>query len=121
MALPIYVALEKIDRDLVEAAGDLYASGYQQFRRIILPLSAPGIYAGIVLVAITNIGDYLSASILGGPSTTMIGNIIQTQYVNNANYPIASALALILMVVLMLAMAVYARVFGTRTLQEHIG
>ena len=68
---------------------------------MILPLSAPGIYAGIVLVAITNIGDYLSASILGGPSTTMIGNIIQTQYVNNANYPIASALALILMVTLM--------------------
>jgi spermidine/putrescine transport system permease protein len=51
----------------------------------------------------------------------MIGNIIQTQYVNNANYPIASALALILMVTLMLAMAVYTRVFGTRTMQEHIG
>ena len=68
----------------------------------------------------TNIGGYLSASILGGPSTTMIGNIIQTQYVNNADYPIASALALILMVTLMLAMAIYARVFGTRTLQEHV-
>ena len=91
-----------------------------RFRSVILPLSAPGIYAGIVLVAITNIGDYLSASILGGPSTTMIGNIIQTQYVNNANYPIASALALILMVTLMVAMAIYARVFGTRTLQEHV-
>ena len=121
MLLPLYVALQRIDRSHVEAAADLYASGAARFRSVILPLSAPGIYAGIVLVAITNIGDYLSASILGGPSTTMIGNIIQTQYVNNANYPIASALALILMVVLMLAMAVYARVFGTRTLQEHIG
>lgn len=121
MLLPLYVALQRIDPAHVEAAADLYASGTARFRSVILPLSAPGIYAGIVLVAITNIGDYLSASILGGPSTTMIGNIIQKQYVENADYPIASALALILMVALMLAMAVYARVFGTRTLQEHIG
>lgn len=120
MLLPLYVALQRIDRAQVEAAADLYASGAARFRSVILPLSAPGIYAGIVLVAITNIGDYLSASILGGPSTTMIGNIIQTQYVNNADYPIASALALILMVTLMVAMAIYARVFGTRTLQEHV-
>ena len=120
MLLPLYVALQRIDRAHVEAAADLYASGAARFRSVILPLSAPGIYAGIVLVAITNIGDYLSAAILGGPSTTMIGNIIQTQYVNNANYPIASALALILMVTLMVAMAIYARVFGTRTLQEHV-
>jgi len=120
MLLPLYVALQRIDRGHVEAAADLYASASERFRSVILPLSAPGIYAGIVLVAITNIGDYVSAAILGGPSTTMIGNIIQTQYVNNANYPIASALALILMVTLLLAMAVYARVFGTRTLQEHV-
>jgi spermidine/putrescine transport system permease protein len=120
MLLPLYVALQRIERDQVEAAADLYATATARFRSVILPLSAPGIYAGIVLVAITNVGDYLSASILGGPSTTMIGNIIQTQYVNNANYPIASALALILMVTLMVAMAVYARVFGTRTLQEHV-
>ena len=121
MLLPLYVSLQRIERAHVEAAADLYASAAARFRSVILPLSAPGIYAGIVLVAITNIGDYVSAAILGGPSTTMIGNIIQTQYVNNADYPIASALALILMVALMLAMAVYARVFGTRTLQEHVG
>ena len=54
---------------------------------MILPLSAPGIYAGILLVAITNIGDYVSAAILGGPNTTMIGNIIQTQYVQNSELP----------------------------------
>jgi spermidine/putrescine transport system permease protein len=119
MALPIYVALEKIDRDLVEAAGDLYASGYQQFRRVILPLSAPGVYAGILLVGITNIGDYLSAQILGGPNTTMIGNIIQTQYVQNGDYPVASALSLMLMLALLVCVFVYARVFGTRTIQEY--
>lgn len=119
MLLPLYVALQRIDTAHIEAAADLYASPSSRFRNIILPLSAPGIYAGIVLVAITNIGDYVAAAILGGPSTTMIGNVIQTQYVNNANYPIASALALILMVVLMASMAIYARVFGTRTLQEY--
>lgn len=120
MALPIYVALEKIDRNLIEAAGDLYASGWQQFRRVILPLSAPGIYAGILLVGISNIGDFLSAQILGGPSTTMIGNIIQTQYVQNGDYPIASALSLMLMAALLICVFVYAKVFGTKTIQDYM-
>jgi spermidine/putrescine transport system permease protein len=119
MALPLYVALENIDRSYVEAAADLYASPTQRFLRVILPLSAPGVYAGILLVAITNIGDYVSAAILGGPNTTMIGNIIQTQYVQNSNYPVASALALILMVALLAGMYLYARAFGTRTIQEY--
>jgi len=119
MALPIYVGLEKIDRAQVEAASDLYATGWQQFRRVILPLSAPGVYAGILLVGITNIGDYLSAMLLGGPSTTMIGNIIETQYVQNGAFPVASALALILMVLLLLCVFLYAWVFGVRTLQEY--
>ncbi|MGH2926551.1 MAG: ABC transporter permease [Solirubrobacterales bacterium] len=120
MALPLYVALENIDRSLVEAGADLYASPTQRFLRVILPLSAPGIYAGILLVAITNIGDYVSAAILGGPNTTMIGNIIQTQYVQNSNYPVASALALILMAALLAGMYLYARAFGTRTIQEYV-
>jgi spermidine/putrescine transport system permease protein len=120
MALPIYVSLEQIDRAVVDAGADLYASPREQFLRVILPLSAPGIYAGVLLVAITNIGDYVSAAILGGPSTTMIGNIIQTQYIQNANYPLASALALLLMVVLLAGMYLYARAFGTRTLQEYV-
>jgi spermidine/putrescine transport system permease protein len=120
MALPIYVALERIDRAHVEAAADLYASAWQRFYRVILPLSAPGVYAGILLVFITNVGDYVSAAILGGPSTTMIGNIIQTQYVQNSNYPVASALALILMATLLVAMFLYARAFGTRTIQEYV-
>ena len=75
---------------------------------------------GSLLVAITNIGDYVSAPILGGPKTTMIGNIIQTQYLQNSNYPAASALALVLMVALLAGMFVYARAFGTRTIQEYV-
>jgi len=120
MALPLYVALENIDRAHVEAAADLYASPTQRFLRVILPLSAPGVYAGVLLVAITNVGDYVSAAILGGPNTTMIGNIIQTQYVQNANYPVASALALILMVALLAGMYLYARAFGTGSIREYV-
>jgi len=120
MALPIYVALENIDRSHVEAAADLYASSRDRFLRVILPLSAPGIYAGILLVAITNVGDYVSAAILGGPNTTMIGNVIHTQYVNNQNYPVASALALLLMTALLVGMYLYARAFGTRSIQEYV-
>jgi spermidine/putrescine transport system permease protein len=119
MALPIYVSLEQIDRVHVDAAADLYANPVQRFVRVVLPLSAPGVYAGILLVAITNVGDYLSASILGGPNTTMIGNVIQTQYIQNANYPLASALALMLMTTLLISMYIYARAFGTRKLQEY--
>jgi spermidine/putrescine transport system permease protein len=119
MALPIYVALENIDRAHIEAAADLYAKPSEQFLRVILPLSSPGVYAGILLVAITNIGDYVSAAILGGPSTTMIGNVIQTQYIQNSNYPVASALALMLMATLLIGMYLYARAFGTRTIQEY--
>ena len=120
MALPIYVALERIDRTLIEAGADLYASPRERFLRVILPLSAPGVYAGVLLVAITNIGDYVSAAILGGPNTTMIGNIIQTQYVQNADYPVASALALILMAALLAGMYLYARAFGARSIQEYV-
>ena len=118
MALPIYVSLEQIDRAHIDAAADLYASPTQRFLKVILPLSAPGIYAGILLVAITNIGDYLSAAILGGPNTTMIGNVIQTQYIQDSNYPLASALSLMLMVTLLVGMFLYARAFGTRKLQQ---
>lgn len=118
MALPIYVALEGIDRDQIEASSDLYASPWQRFRTVILPLSAPGIYAGILLVGISSVGDFLSAQILGGPNTTMIGNIIQSEYVSNQNYPVASALSLVLMVTLLVFVVAYGRVFGSRTIKE---
>lgn len=120
MALPVYVALENIHRDVIEAAADLYASAWQRFQRVILPLSAPGIYAGILLVGISSVGDFLNAQILGGPNTTMIGNIIQTQYVKNQNYPVASALSIVLMVALILFVVLYGRFFGSRTLKEMV-
>jgi spermidine/putrescine transport system permease protein len=120
MALPLYVALEKIDRSVIEAGADLYANKTQRFLRVILPLSSAGVYAGILLVFVTNVGDYVSAALLGGPSTTMIGNIIQTQYLENSDYPMASALSTILMGALLIGMYLYARTFGTESIEEYV-
>ncbi len=120
MVLPLYVAIEKIDRRVVRAAGDLYASGVQAFFRVILPLSSAGIFAGFLLVFVTNVGDYVNASILGGPGTTMIGNVIQNSYLENLDYPTASALSSILMVLLLFVIWLYARVFGTEAVEEAV-
>lgn len=117
--LPLYVALEKIDRRVVRAASDLYASPSSTFWRVILPLSAPGIFAGFLLVFVTNVGDFVNAAILGGPGTYMIGNVIQDNFFVNQNYPMAAALSSILMFLLMVAIYLYARAFGTESIQEY--
>jgi spermidine/putrescine transport system permease protein len=119
MALPLYVAIEKIDRRVVRAARDLYARPRDAFLRVILPLSAPGIFAGFLLVFVTNVGDYVNAQILGGPGTTMVGNIIQDAYLNNQDYPTAAALSSILMAALLIIIYLYARTFGTESIQEY--
>jgi spermidine/putrescine transport system permease protein len=89
------------------------------FVRVVVPLSAGGIFAGFLLVFVTNVGDYVNATILGGPGTTMIGNIIQTSYLENLDYPTASALSAWLLLGLLVAIALYARIFGTRRIQEY--
>jgi spermidine/putrescine transport system permease protein len=119
MILPLYVALEQIDRRVVRAAQDLYASHLVAFARVVVPLSAGGIFAGFLLVFVTNVGDYVNAAILGGPGTTMIGNIIQTSFLENLDYPTASALSAWLLLGLLLAIALYAWIFGTRRIQEY--
>jgi spermidine/putrescine transport system permease protein len=120
MALPLYVSLEKIDRSVVEAAKDLYSNRMDVFLRVILPLSTPGIFAGFLLTFVPAVGDYVNASILGGTNNTMIGNIIQTQFLVNADYPMASALSTILMAAMVVAIFAYARVLGTRDIQEYV-
>lgn len=120
MALPLFVALEKIDRRVITAAGDLYANPAMAFMRIVLPLTSAGIFAGFLLVFVTNVGDYVAASILGGPGTTMIGNVIQNSYLQDQTYPVASALSSILMVILLVIIWGYARVFGTEAVEEAV-
>ena len=113
MTLPIYVSLEKIDKRLVEAAEDLFATSIGAFRRITFPLSLPGVFAGSLLTFIPAMGDYVNAELLGNPQTTMIGNVIQNQFLTQNNYPTASALSFILMAGILIAVAVYARLLGT--------
>ena len=99
MALPLYVSLEKIDRRLIEAATDLYASRATAFRKVTLPLALPGIFAGSLLTFIPACGDFINAALLGTPRQYMIGNVIQSKFLNILDYPTAAALSFILMIV----------------------
>jgi len=111
--LPLFVSLDRIDKRLVEAAGDLYASRAQAFWKIVFPLSLPGVFASVLLTFIPAVGDYVNAEILGGPGSKMIGNIIQSQFLTYRNYPEASALAFIVMLLMLVGAVSYARVLGT--------
>jgi spermidine/putrescine transport system permease protein len=116
MVLPLYVALEKIDVRMVEAANDLYASRWQAFRRVTLPLSMPGVFAGSLLVFIPAVGDFVNALILGSPQTYMIGNVIQRLFLNTNAYPEASALGFLMVTAILAMILVYARVVGSEEL-----
>ena len=120
MALPLYVSLERIDRRVVEAASDLYANKKDVFLRVIFPLSIPGVFAGILLTFVPAVGDYVNASILGGTNTTMIGNIIQLEFLQNFHYPVAAALSFILMGILLIGIFIYARVLGASSIEEYV-
>jgi len=113
MVLPIYVALERIEPALLEASSDLYASQTTSLSRVVLPLAMPGVFAGVLLTFVPASSDYVNATILGGTNTTMIGNIIQTEYFTNLDYPTAAALSFILMAVLLVGVFIYARTLGT--------
>ena len=118
MALPLYVSLEKIDRRLIEAATDLYASRATAFRKVTLPLALPGLFAGSLLTFIPACGDFINAALLGTPRQFMIGNVIQSKFLNILDYPAAAALSFMLMGVILVGIVIYARLLGTRSLTE---
>jgi spermidine/putrescine transport system permease protein len=118
MALPLYVSLEKIDKRLIEAATDLYASRATAFRKVTLPLALPGIFAGSLLTFIPACGDFINAALLGTSRQFMIGNVIQSKYLVIQDYPEAAALSFILMTLILVGIFVYARVLGARNLTE---
>jgi spermidine/putrescine transport system permease protein len=120
-ALPLYVSLERIDKRLVEAAKDLYSSRWEAFRRVVWPLSLPGVFAAFLLTFVPATGDYVNADVLGGPGTTMIGNIIQTKFLTELNYPDASALSVILMLAMLVLATLYARILGTEDVERAAG
>jgi spermidine/putrescine transport system permease protein len=116
MALPLYVSLEQIDGRMIEAAEDLYASKFQAFLRVTLPLSLPGVVAGTLLTFIPAAGDFINAQLLGSPDNHMIGNVIQSKFLELTDYPSAAAMSFILMAGILVAVAVYARLVGTEQL-----
>jgi ABC-type spermidine/putrescine transport system, permease component I len=113
MVLPIYVALEKVDPRLLDAARDLYSSTWRAFRKVIFPLSLPGVFAGSLLVFIPAAGDFVNAYYLGSAKTSMIGNVVQDQFLAQNDYPVAAALSFVFMAIVMVIVIVYARVLGT--------
>lgn len=116
MTLPLYASLEKLDRRLIEAAGDLYASSFRTFRKVTFPLSLPGVVAGTLLTFIPAAGDFINAELLGSPQTYMIGNVIQSQFLRALDYPTAAALSVTLISVIVVFVAVYVRRAGTEEL-----
>lgn len=109
MILPIYVSLERIDPAIYNAAADLGATPWRQFRRIVLPLARPGLIAGAIIVGVPAMGEYVIPEILGGGKTLMVGNIIANQFQDTGDYPFGSALAVALMLVLMVMLFVMRR------------
>jgi spermidine/putrescine transport system permease protein len=116
MILPIYVSLEKVDRRLVEAAEDLYSTPIGAFRKVVLPLSLPGVFAGSLLTFIPAAGDFINAQLLGSPNQQMIGTVIQNQFLEVRDYPLAASLSFVLMAVITIGVLAYARVLGTEEL-----
>ncbi|MFL4474922.1 ABC transporter permease [Paeniglutamicibacter sp. MACA_103] len=117
MMLPIYANLDRLDTNLLEASGDLYASPLTTFFKVTLPLSMPGVFAGTLLTFIPAAGDYVNAALLGNNrDTAMIGQIIDSRFFKVVDYPGASALSFILMVLILALVMIYIKRFGTKEL-----
>ncbi|BCG22277.1 ABC transporter permease [Pseudomonas tohonis] len=119
MVLPIYTSLEKLDWRLVEAAFDLGANRFQALKRIILPLAMPGVMAGVILVFIPSLGNYIIPELLGGGKSLMIGNLIQLQFGASHNWPLGAALSFALLGFVLLAMLLYSLRFKPGTAGGH--
>jgi spermidine/putrescine transport system permease protein len=116
MVLPLYASLERIDIRLLEAGGDLYATPFTAFRKVTWPLSLPGVVAGTLLTFIPAAGDYINSKLLGNTTTTMIGQVIDGQFLRVLDYPTAAALSFTLMLTILVIVTVYVRRAGTEEL-----
>lgn len=116
MVLPIYVSLEKIDVRLLDAARDLFSNPFRAFRKVVLPLSLPGIFAGSLLVFIPAAGDFVNSALLGSPQTRMIGNVVQGNFLETLDYPSAAAISFVLMAIITVFVLVYSKILGTEDL-----
>ena len=116
MALPLYVSLEQIDGRLIEAAQDLYASKWKAYLRVTLPMSLPGVVGGTLLTFIPAAGDFINAQLLGSPKQHMIGNVIQSKFLELTDYPAAASMSFVLMAAIVVMVLLYVRSVGTEEL-----
>jgi spermidine/putrescine transport system permease protein len=116
MALPLYVALERMDPRLLDAAQDLYSNRREAFRKVTLPLSLPGVFAGSLLTFIPAVGDYIDPELLGNPNTTTIGQVIERAFNDTFDYPQGAALSFMLITGILIGVFMYARALGTEEL-----
>ncbi|MFT4263543.1 MAG: ABC transporter permease [Nocardioides sp.] len=114
--LPLYTSIEKIDRRLLEAAGDLYAGGFTTFRKVTLPLTLPGVVSATLLTFIPAVGDYINAQLLGSTSDRVIGSDIQALFTSQADYASAGALSVLLLLLILASTILYVRKAGTEEL-----
>jgi len=112
MILPLYASIDRLDRRLIEAGRDLYGSGSQTFRRIVLPLTMPGVIAGSILVFVPSMGAYVTPELLGGGKETLLGSYIVTQFLTARNWPVGASLSFVLMAVMLVSTIVYFRSGG---------
>lgn len=120
MILPLYVAVERLPFSLVEAARDLYASRWAVFRRIILPLTKPGVVAGCILVFVPSLGAFITPDLMGGARTMMVGNLIQHEFLVARDWPFGAAVSLVLMALVLVGLMVYVRAEGIGKGRESI-
>ena len=112
MTLPIYLSLDRLDRSLIEAASDLGGQPLQIFRRVVLPISMPGVWSGCTMVFLLSAGAYVTPQLLGGSSGIMIGNIIAQQFLSTSNWPLGAALSALLMLTVLVVFGVAGRHLG---------
>ena len=120
MILPIYASLERMDPSVIEAGKDLYGRPIQTFLHVTLPQTKQGILAGSVLVFLPAVGDFVSAQLLGGPDTYMVGNLIQDQFFAGNNWPFGSALTVVMMLFLSIFMIAYLRSAASETREARL-
>jgi spermidine/putrescine transport system permease protein len=116
MVLPLFASLDRIDPRLLEAGADLYGRPFTAFRKVTWPLSLPGVVAGTLLTFIPAAGDYINSKLLGNPNTTMIGQVIDGQFLRVRDYPTAAALSFVLMATILVLVSVYVWRAGTEEL-----
>lgn len=115
MVLPIYTVLSKMDRSLIEAASDLGANKITIFRKVILPLSMPGVMSGITMVFMPAVSTFVISRLLGGGQYTLLGNLVEQQFLVTGDWHFGSSISIVMMVLILISMVIMTRFDGEQT------